>query len=103
MGCLTTRRRAWIELQIEKKEAQILKAWATFEALLEHSEKSYKFDSKEGYQALENVDLVDLQKVIDTLESELTALYRKLACKGLLVLNLRRKFRSHQVRGYPWR
>lgn len=80
-----------------------MKAWATFEALLEHQEKNYKFDSKEGYQALENVDIVDLQKVIDTLESEIEALYRKLECKGLLVLNLRRKFRSSQVRGYPWR
>lgn len=103
MSCLTSRRRAWIQLLITKKEAQLLKAWATFEALLEQQQKSYKFDSKEGYQSLENIDIEKLQNVIDTLESEITALYRKLACKGILALNLRRKFRTNSVRGYPWR
>ena len=52
--------------------------------------KSYEFDSGEGKQKTSYASVTDLQKLIQLLESNLDRIYNKLACTGVVNLNLRR-------------
>lgn len=91
MSCYSSTRRAYILALIEQKETQLDKANATYSALLEKDHESYKFDSGEGSQQVKRVKLSDLKEQIDSLESQIDRLYRRLECSGLVNFNLRRK------------
>lgn len=91
MGCLSSSKRARILAEIATKEEQLAAANDTFLEMLSSSTERYRFDSNEGAQSETLRKLEDLKFVIDSLESSLDALYRRLECKGVVMLNLRRK------------
>lgn len=91
MSCLSSRRRQRIILTIQKKEELLEYAYDTYEELLKSDIHSYRFDSNEGRQRVESKKLNDLKDQIDSLESEINNLLRKLECGGLVSINVRRK------------
>ena len=100
MNCLSSSRRARIIALILKKEELLEKAYETYQSLLESDVHSYRFDSNEGSQRVEQKKLKDLKDQIDSLESEIDNLYRKLECSGLVSINVRRK--HGRVPGYGY-
>jgi len=97
--CLSSSKIARIRAEIATKEEQLAKANETFLKMLGESVESYRFDSNEGAQSARSRKLEELKKIIDSLESSLDSLYRRLSCKGVMMLNLRRK-RLEILNGY---
>jgi uncharacterized protein Yka (UPF0111/DUF47 family) len=91
MACLTTAERSAIASQIETKTEQLEEANETLRKLLKQQLKEYRFDTTEGSQRVKKVEIVDLQQVIEALESQIDNLYRRLGSGGLRTINLRRK------------
>lgn len=93
MTCLPAWRRAILLARLAKKQEQLEAAYDTFFELISSTEESYKLDTGVGggSQQLKNKDALSLQSVIDNLEAEIDAIYMRLAGKGLVSLNLRRK------------
>jgi len=91
MSCRNIARRARIIATIQIKQIQLAKLYATFERALETDAERYKFDSNEGSQQTWRRKLDDMKSVIDSLESEIDSLYRRLEGAGIVNMNLRRK------------
>lgn len=90
MSCLTAAQRAKILARIALKESQLEIANDTYTTLLGEPQEQYRFDSNEGAQSERSRKLQDLKDQIDSLQSEIDQLYRKLQCGGLVNLRLRR-------------
>lgn len=90
MSCLHPSQVARIKAQIKIKEEQLEKANALYSKLLENPNSSYRFESGEGAQQAASRKLEDVQKTIDSLESQLTRLYNQLSGRGLTRTTLRR-------------
>jgi len=91
MSCRDTAKRARIIALIQTKQIQLEKLYATFERALETDAERYRFDSNEGSQQTWRRKLDEMKGVIDSLESEIDSLYRRLECAGVVNMNLRRK------------
>ena len=91
MACLSASKAARIRAEIATKEEQLTVANATFLKMLAEDNESYRFDSNEGAQSAKQRKLSEMQETIDSLEASLDSLYNRLACKGIVMLNLRRK------------
>jgi len=81
---LYKKRRDQLELMIDELYNTILPA------LTSGKIKSYEFDSGEGKQKTSYTSVVQLQKLIQLLESNLDRIYNKLACRAVVNLSLRR-------------
>lgn len=92
---LTPAERARIEAQIATKEQQLETANTTLSSLLSVDHESYKFDSNEGAQQVKRLKMLDLKEIIDSLESEIENLNRKLRGGGIVNINVRRKASSY--------
>lgn len=91
MPSLTQAEQTAILTQIETKTEQLEEANNTYRKLLKQEVEDYRFDTTEGSQRARRVSIVDMQKVIESLESQIDSLYRKLRSGGLRMINLRRK------------
>lgn len=91
MSIYSQARYARIKAQIVTKEAQLIKANETYESLLSNEVDDFKFDSGEGSQRSHRRNLNELKKQIDSLESQIENLYRRIQTSGLVNIVLRRK------------
>lgn len=81
-----------IQAQITAKEASLAIARASYNSLLENDILEYNFGAADSHQRARRVDIEKMKRQVDALETEIDALYRKLAGYGLTMINLRRKF-----------
>lgn len=91
MAYLSTAERTAIQASIVTKSEQLEEANETLRKLLKQQSKEYRFDTTEGAQRVKKVDIIDLQQVIEALESQIDYLTRKLNSGGLRTINMRRK------------
>ena len=91
MSYLSSSEIARIEALIATKEAQLVLANATYEALLANDIESYQFDSNEGSQRARRVKISEMKDQIDSLEAEIERLGRRLKQGGLVNITLRRQ------------
>ncbi len=92
MACMSTNKRARLLAQLEKKEAQLLKAETAYDTLLDSGDiESYSFDSGEGRQSTKRRALDSLEKTIDRLEAQIDALVRRLQGTGIMNITLSRR------------
>jgi uncharacterized small protein (DUF1192 family) len=82
---------ARIEALIETKTEQLALANALYSKLLAKHIEEYRFDSNEGSQRARNVKLTEVKDQIDSLQSEIELLSRRLKVGGIVNLNLRRQ------------
>lgn len=90
MSCLSASRVARIKAQIVIKEKQLDEANELYSKLLNNPNASYRFEDGEGAQQVSTRKLTDVQKVIDSLESQLNRLYNQLSGRGLTRTTLNR-------------
>lgn len=90
MSCLSPARIAQIKARIAAKQLQLTAADALLDELLKNPYQMSRFDSGEGSQQSSQKRLIDVQKTISTLESEINRLEAKLARKGIVNMNMRR-------------
>ncbi|MCK5127566.1 MAG: hypothetical protein KAR42_15020 [candidate division Zixibacteria bacterium] len=90
MACITSSTRTRISASIAAKEAVLVSLYAAYSAAATEIEE-YRFDSGEGNQRVTYRNLNEIKTNIDALESEIDSLYRRLAGKGVINMNLRRK------------
>jgi hypothetical protein len=78
---------------LEKKEAQLVKAYAAFDAALDSGDvERYRFvDGMEGSQSVWMRKLESIKSIIDSLEAQVDSLSRRLRGMGITNMNLRRK------------
>ncbi len=82
---------ARIEALIATKIAQLALANTTYSALLANDIEEYRFDSGEGSQRARRVKLKEFKDQIDSLQSEIDTLNRRLRAGGLNSIVLRRQ------------
>lgn len=92
MPVLTSELRAAIEARIATKEAQLDKANSTYSSLLDQSIYSYKLDTSAAEQWVQRQKISELQQAIESLESEIDLLYRRLNGTQVVSVRLRRKW-----------
>lgn len=90
MAYLSPAQRTYLEAQITLKQAQLDKANATYEAMLENPLEDWRLDSNEGSQRSKRYKLTEYKDQIDSLQAEIDQLWRKLRGGGLVSMNLRR-------------
>jgi len=95
MACITPSTRIRIEARIAAKETALAALDIAFIAASTEIEE-YRFDSGEGSQRAKYRNLNEIKTNIDGLESEIEALYRRLAGKGVVNITLRRKHGVYQ-------
>ncbi len=86
---MTTRTR--LKASLERKEQLLVKLYATYEELISDGTESYRFDSGDGSQQAKKRKLAEFKDQIDELESEIAAIERRLAGKGLTSISLKRR------------
>ena len=89
MPCLTTERRAELELQLTRKETQLTSLYSAFDDF--DGVREYKFNSGEDAQQTKYRSLPELQNTIDRLESQIARIRNILGLTGLYNIVLRRK------------
>ena len=92
MARLTSDLEAKILVRIAVKEAQLDLANATYNSILAKDIESYKLDTGAGEQWVKNLDLVKIQQAVETLESEIDLLYRRLNGSQVVNIRMRRKW-----------
>jgi uncharacterized protein Yka (UPF0111/DUF47 family) len=92
MPQLTSELRAAIEARIAVKEAQLDAANTTYSSLLSQSIYSYKLDTSAADQWVQRQKISELQQAIESLESEIDLLYRRLNGTQVVSVRLRRKW-----------
>jgi len=100
MSCINSARRQFLQESLAKKQAQLEKAYTSFDDLLSDNIEEYRFDSNEGAQRARRRKIIDLKQIIDALEGEIEQILRKLECAGIVNLNLRRKRYAALYPGY---
>lgn len=95
MACITSSTRTRIIASIAAKEAVLAALYVAYTAAATEFEE-YKFNSGEGSQQAKYRNLNEIKTNIDSLESEIDSLYRRLAGKGVINMNLRRKHGAYQ-------
>jgi hypothetical protein len=85
---MTTRER--LEAKLAKKESLLDIAYTTYEELLSSANESYRFDSGQGSQRTNKRKISELKDQIDSLESEIDGIIRRLCGRGLTKIVLRR-------------
>lgn len=92
MSCLPSWRRAQLQADLDRIDAQLVKLYASYNSSLDNAEvESYRFDSGEGQQQAKRRSPLELQKLIDELESKRERIQRKLLGQGLVNMSLRRR------------
>lgn len=106
MTVLSAAKRTSITAKITLLEARLDDAYDTLEAALaplNKGNKSYKFDSAEGMQAVVKRDYKEIWDLIEVLEAQIDHLERRLIGALNVNINVRRKSRYRgRLRGYPW-
>lgn len=82
---------ARIEALIATKITQLALANTTYSKLLAKDIEEYRFDSNEGSQRARRVKLKEFKDQIDSLQSEIDTLNRRLRAGGLNSIVLRRQ------------
>jgi len=95
MAYLSTSERSAYLAQLKTKQTQLDNANETLRKRLNQQLDDYRVDTSEGSQSTKRVKIKELQDVIEALESQIDAIYRKLNSGGVRMLNMRRK-------GYYW-
>ena len=90
MSCLSSARRVQIAARLIIKNTQLTAAYALLDQLLADATQMYRLDTGEGMQQAQHKKLIDVEKIISTLESEINRLETKLAGKGIVNMNMRR-------------
>lgn len=90
MACILPSTRARIVARIAKNETLLAEAEEALSSSLTPY-KEYRFDSGEGSQKTEYKDPRQLKQIIDSLEAQIEADYRRLNGTGVVNINLRRK------------
>lgn len=98
MACLTSAERALIIAEIATKQEQLDEANIALLKLLKQTDESYKFDSNEGAQQAKRRKIKEYTDLIGWLEADIARLYRKLNCRNIVNMNLRRKYRGRYYR-----
>jgi hypothetical protein len=98
MACLTSAERALILAEIVAKQEQLDEANTALLKLIKQTDESYKFDSNEGAQQAKRRKLKEYKELIEWLEGDIARLYRKLNCRNVINMNLRRKYRGRYYR-----
>ena len=83
--------RTQLEERLARNEASLDIAYETYDKLLAEVNESYRFDSGEGSQSTKKRDIEALRKQINTLESEIDGIRRRLKGLGLTRITLSRK------------
>lgn len=91
MTVLSADKRAELEAKKTKLEALYDKAYASYEAALESSAQSYRFDSGEGSQSVTKRSLKELTDTMEHLEAQIDHIDRRLNGKLVVNLDMRRK------------
>lgn len=92
MACMSSTQRARLTADLERIEAQLVIAYASFNnALAAMDVEEYRFNSGEGSQMAKQADIKKLNSVIESLESRRDRIIRKLEGRGIVNLNMRRK------------
>jgi site-specific recombinase len=99
MSCLTASQIAEITARITKLQTRLLIAESAYDAALTEIEE-YRFDSGPGSQRVKYRKLDELQQAINSIESRIDSLTRRLSGKGISSLNLRRKGGLSTFRGF---
>lgn len=91
MACISAAKRTYLLNKLKKKTAQLEALEAAYLVALGNSEiERYTFDSGDGRQSTTRRSPEALQKLINTLESEIELIQRQLTPSGLVNMNLRR-------------
>ena len=90
MNCLDAATRKRLKARLEKKEEQLEEANNIYSELLSDRIHSYRFNSNEGDQSTVNKKLKDVKEQIDSLESEIDRLVRRLTGRSVVNMNMRR-------------
>lgn len=91
MPCLSSTRRSELLAILARREASLAIAEQTYDELLAQSIESYRFDSTEGSQQTKRRKLSELKDQIDSIQSEIDSINRKLRGQGITNMNLRRR------------
>jgi hypothetical protein len=97
MTCPPRNRQAILD-QIEELEAQLEVAYQSLQETLAIDIEEYSFDSGLGRQKAVRRDISQFTKAIEWLTSRIDYLYRKLTCRGLVNVNVRRKGYNQHIR-----
>jgi len=88
---ICTGKLARLKARLLVKNAQLEKAYESYDKLLSNEVEEYKFNSNEGSQSAVRRKLDELTKVISTLESNIESLENRICGKGIMYINTRRK------------
>lgn len=92
MACLPAYLIEKYQNQLARVQAQIAKLETAIDSALENSEvEEYSFNSGEGQQRTKRRDIKSLLQSLERLESSEARILRKLAGRGIVNVNLRRK------------
>ncbi len=83
--------KADLEARLLAKRAQLTATQAAILELIPQNIEEYKLDSSEMEQRVRRRKVSELQKLQESLESEIDSIYRRLNGGGLVTMNLRRK------------
>ena len=90
MSCLTAATIASLQDRITTLQTRLAIADLAYDAALTEIEE-YRFDSGVGSQRVRYRKLEELQKAIDSIDSRINSLQRRLTGKGISNMSLRRK------------
>jgi len=82
-----------LKAKLAKKKASLIIAETTYDELLAGGNESYRFDSSEGSQSTKKRKLQEVKDQIDSLESEIEGICRRLNGSGLTRVSLKRNIR----------
>ena len=89
MPCLTTERRADLEVQLNRKEILLTQLYTAFDNF--DGVREYRFDSGEAMQQTKYRSFSEIQIGIDRLEAQISRIRNILGGTGLSNIVLRRK------------
>lgn len=77
--------------RLAKREASLVIAEASYDELLASNVEMYRFDSTEGEQTTKRRKIQEMRDQIQSLESEIDNIRRRLNGTGIVNMNMRRR------------
>ena len=90
MSCLNSSTRTVLLARLAKREASLVIAEASYDELLASNVEMYRFDSTEGEQTTKRRKIQEMRDQIQSLESEIDNIRRRLNGTGIVNMNMRR-------------